>query len=337
MIRGLGLLTMVAMLATAALAASTMQPLNAPIRPGTGNPSDPRARSARAASATCATTCTSRSPPNQRRAITGRVGDHVHAEGRDAAAVARLRAAERRAQRPHAAHETDHASDRPRSHRRCQRRHLREGRNEILIDFVAGDDALNRNPEFLYTLFVPARAHLTFPLLRSAGSEGALDARAGRAGRLAGDRQRRRDGAARGRRPGPPHVRRNRTALHVSLRVCRRPLLGRDCRARRAAPSGCCTARPTPPRSRATARRSSTCTPRRSPGSSATPAIPYPWGKFDFLLVPSFQFGGMEHAGRDLLQRGDACCSTRRRRRIRSSDAPASSRTKPPTCGSAIS
>ena len=31
--------------------------------------------------------------------------------------------------------------------------------------------------------------------------------------------------------------------------------------------------------------------------------IPYPFGKFDFLLVPSFQFGGMEHAGRDLLQR----------------------------------
>ena len=25
--------------------------------------------------------------------------------------------------------------------------------------------------------------------------------------------------------------------------------------------------------------------------------ISYPWGKFDFLLVPSFQFGGMEHAG----------------------------------------
>src|SRR5204862_7082372 len=25
--------------------------------------------------------------------------------------------------------------------------------------------------------------------------------------------------------------------------------------------------------------------------------IPYPFGKFDFLLVPAFQFGGMEHAG----------------------------------------
>ena len=36
------------------------------------------------------------------------------------------------------------------------------GENEIVIEFVAGDEALNRNPEFLYTLFVPARAHRTF-------------------------------------------------------------------------------------------------------------------------------------------------------------------------------
>ena len=27
------------------------------------------------------------------------------------------------------------------------------------------------------------------------------------------------------------------------------------------------------------------------------PGISYPFGKFDFLLVPAFQFGGMEHAG----------------------------------------
>ncbi len=31
--------------------------------------------------------------------------------------------------------------------------------------------------------------------------------------------------------------------------------------------------------------------------------IPYPFGKFDFVLIPSFQFGGMEHRRRDLLQR----------------------------------
>ena len=29
-------------------------------------------------------------------------------------------------------------------------------------------------------------------------------------------------------------------------------------------------------------------------------AIPYAFGKFDFVLIPSFQFGGMEHAGKIL-------------------------------------
>ena len=28
--------------------------------------------------------------------------------------------------------------------------------------------------------------------------------------------------------------------------------------------------------------------------------IPYPFGKFDFVLIPAFQFGGMEHAGKIL-------------------------------------
>ncbi len=29
-------------------------------------------------------------------------------------------------------------------------------------------------------------------------------------------------------------------------------------------------------------------------------AIPYPFGKFDFVAIPAFQFGGMEHAGKIL-------------------------------------
>src|SRR5882672_6962372 len=37
------------------------------------------------------------------------------------------------------------------------------GENAFVIEFVAGDDSLNRSNDFLYTLFVPARAHLTFP------------------------------------------------------------------------------------------------------------------------------------------------------------------------------
>src|SRR5688572_4859321 len=39
----------------------------------------------------------------------------------------------------------------------------RRGENEIAIDFAAGNEPLNRDREFLYTLFVPARAHRAFP------------------------------------------------------------------------------------------------------------------------------------------------------------------------------
>ncbi len=36
--------------------------------------------------------------------------------------------------------------------------------NRMAIEFVAGDEALNRNEEFLYTLFVPDRAHFSLPV-----------------------------------------------------------------------------------------------------------------------------------------------------------------------------
>src|SRR6185436_2480103 len=41
--------------------------------------------------------------------------------------------------------------------------HTSAGENELVFEFRAGDDSLNRDAEFLYTLFVPARAHLAFP------------------------------------------------------------------------------------------------------------------------------------------------------------------------------
>ena len=39
----------------------------------------------------------------------------------------------------------------------------RRGPNEVVVEFVSGDESLNRNDEFLYTLFVPARAQFAFP------------------------------------------------------------------------------------------------------------------------------------------------------------------------------
>ena len=38
------------------------------------------------------------------------------------------------------------------------------GRNSVVIELQIGDSSLNRNPEFLYTLFVPDRARTAFPL-----------------------------------------------------------------------------------------------------------------------------------------------------------------------------
>jgi len=40
---------------------------------------------------------------------------------------------------------------------------LLKGKNELQIEFTAGDAALNRNPDYLYTLFVPDRARTAFP------------------------------------------------------------------------------------------------------------------------------------------------------------------------------
>ncbi|HEV7380149.1 MAG TPA: M1 family aminopeptidase [Dyadobacter sp.] len=41
---------------------------------------------------------------------------------------------------------------------------LQKGRNELEIDFIAGDMSLNRSDDYLYTLFVPDRASSCFPL-----------------------------------------------------------------------------------------------------------------------------------------------------------------------------
>lgn len=41
---------------------------------------------------------------------------------------------------------------------------IKTGVNNISLEFIAGDNSLNRKPEFLYTLFVPDRARTAFPL-----------------------------------------------------------------------------------------------------------------------------------------------------------------------------
>ena len=100
--------------------------------------------------------------------------------------------------------------------------------------------------------------------------------------------------------------------------------------------SGCSIARPTPRRSRATATRSSISTPRRSTGSRTTRR-----SRIRSASSISCSCRRSSSAAWSIPARSSTtpagCCSTRARRRTRCSAAPASSRTRPRTCGSAIS
>ena len=208
------------------------------------------------------------------------------------ARLRRLRKARWRASRP-TERTRGRAGQRPR-HR--PRRDAARRREQPGARVPRADAPLNRNDEFLYTMFVPARAHQAFPCFDQPDLKArwslALDVPAGWQA-LGNGAELEREQPPDGRAPRSPRRSRSRPTSSPSPRASS----GRDRRSGTAGRSGCSIARPTRPRSRATATRSSICTPRRSTGSRRTPGIPYPFGKFDFLLVPAFQFGGMEHPG----------------------------------------
>ncbi|MDX5436304.1 MAG: M1 family aminopeptidase, partial [Pontibacter sp.] len=43
-------------------------------------------------------------------------------------------------------------------------KHLKKGQNEVKVEFIAGDLSLNRNEDYLYTLLVPDRARTVLPI-----------------------------------------------------------------------------------------------------------------------------------------------------------------------------
>ena len=44
-------------------------------------------------------------------------------------------------------------------------RHMLQGQNQVIINFTAGNQSLNRNEDYMYTLFVPDRARTAFPCM----------------------------------------------------------------------------------------------------------------------------------------------------------------------------
>jgi aminopeptidase N len=170
------------------------------------------------------------------------------------------------------------------------------GENEIAIDFVAGDAPLNRNDEFLYSLFVPARAHLAIPCFDQPDIKGRYTL----ALEIPADWVAVANGAEVDRR-----VRRDRVELtFAETKPLPAYLVGfvvgrfsietaeRDGRVFRM------FHRETDP-AKLDRNRDAIFTlhSRALAWLEDYTRIPYPFGKFDFVLVPSFQFGGMEHPG----------------------------------------
>ena len=173
---------------------------------------------------------------------------------------------------------------------------LVRGENRVSFEFSAGDEALNRQNDFLYSLFVPARAALAFPCLDQPDLKArwrlTLDVPAGwtavsngrESGRL----------AAGGRisylfeetAPLPTYLFAF-AAGHFLVESAERE--GRTFRMFH---------RETDP-ARISRNRDAIFDlhAKSLAWLERYTNVAYPFGKFDFVLIPSFQFGGMEHPG----------------------------------------
>jgi aminopeptidase N len=173
---------------------------------------------------------------------------------------------------------------------------LKAGANEITLDFTSTDAPLNRNPEFLYALFVPARARQAFPCFDQPDLKGrytlSLDVpSAWEAITNGAETTRSVEGARRTiafseTQPIPTYLftfAAGRFEVETAARGSRTfRMLHRETDAKKVA------------------RNRDAIFDLHAVALDWLEnytGIPYPFGKFEFLLVPSFQFGGMEHPG----------------------------------------
>jgi aminopeptidase N len=173
---------------------------------------------------------------------------------------------------------------------------LKRGQNVVEFTFVSGNEALNRNDEFLYSLFVPARASLAFPcfdqpnlkarwtLMLDVPAEWVAVSNGRESGRVT------RDGRSSlvfdETEPLPPYLfafAAGKFAIETAQREGRTMRLfhretdpGRIARNRDAVFDQHA---------------------RALSWMRDYTGIDYAFGKFDFVAIPAFQFSGMEHPG----------------------------------------
>jgi aminopeptidase N len=175
-------------------------------------------------------------------------------------------------------------------------RYLKTGRNQVDIRFIAGDLSLNRNDDYLYTLLVPDRARTVFPVFDQPNLKATFTLSL----TLPGDWQALANGPVLDTVPGPGtrtyHFAASDTIptylfafaagkfQRVSRELAGRPmqLLHRETDAKKLQLS---------------------LDPIFQLHAGALAfmedytRIPYPFRKFDFVAIPDFQYGGMEHVG----------------------------------------
>ena len=173
---------------------------------------------------------------------------------------------------------------------------LRDGPNEIGLEFRSADAPLNRNPEFLYALFVPARARLAFPVF----DQPDLKARYTLTLDIPSGWEAISNGAA---------LSREDKAGRSTLRFAETKAISTYLFTFAAGRFQVETARRGSREPRMLHRETDAAKVTRNREAifdlhagaldwlERYTGIDYPFGKFEFLLVPSFQFGGMEHPG----------------------------------------
>ena len=173
---------------------------------------------------------------------------------------------------------------------------LRAGANTVSIDFDAGDAPLNRNTDFLYTLFVPARAHEAFPCFDQPDLKArwtlTLDVPE-HWEVLANGAEATRESSGGRRRVSFAETAPLPTYLFAfaagTFSVEQAERNGRTFRMLHRETDA-----------RTVARNRDAIVDLHAAALEwleQYTAIPYPFGKFDVVLIPAFQFGGMEHPG----------------------------------------
>ena len=173
---------------------------------------------------------------------------------------------------------------------------LTTGRNTIQFEFVAGDQSLNRSADFLYTLFVPARASLAMPCFDQPDLKArwtlTLEVPTGWSAVSNGG-----------------EVSQTTGADHTSLAFAETQPLPTYLFAFAAGKFSIETAARNGRTFRMFHRETDAAKVARNRDAifdlharalawlEEYTGIHYPFGKFDFVLIPSFQFGGMEHPG----------------------------------------